>query len=62
MKTYKYLALSLFSAFSLSVAAWTTMAPDGSFVGGSGPMTMCPDGAFVSGSCHMAPDGSFVGW
>jgi hypothetical protein len=37
------------------------MAPDGSFVGGNGPVTMCPDRTFVSGSCHMAPDGSFVG-
>lgn len=38
-----------------------TMAPNGRFVGGNGPITMCPDGSFVAGSCRLAPNGQYVG-
>lgn len=38
------------------------MAPDGTWVGGSGSIIMCPDGTWVAGSrCYLAPDGSYVG-
>lgn len=38
------------------------IAPDGSYVGGSGPITLCPDGTYVAGSrCYVAPNGSYVG-
>ena len=50
---------AIFTAMASSANA-QTMAPDGSFVGGSS-YTMAPDGSFVDGSSYtMAPDGSFV--
>ena len=55
------LAISILTLSASSFGYYSQMAPDGSFVGGNGPVTMCPDGTFVSGRCQMAPDGSFVG-
>lgn len=38
------------------------MAPDGTWVGGSGSIIKCPDGTWVVGSrCYLAPDGTYVG-
>lgn len=38
------------------------IAPDGSYVGGSGAIIMCPNGRYVSGTrCYLAPDGTYVG-
>jgi hypothetical protein len=38
------------------------IAPDGSYVGGSGSIILCPNGKYVAGSrCYLAPDGSYVG-
>jgi hypothetical protein len=38
------------------------LAPDGSYVGGSGSIILCPNGIYVAGTrCYLAPDGSYVG-
>jgi hypothetical protein len=38
------------------------LAPDGTYVGGSGSIMLCPDGTYVAGSrCYLAPDGTYVG-
>ena len=57
--------LILWMLFVMPVAAFAdsdvTMAPDGSYVGGS-RATMAPDGTYVGGThAVMAPDGKYVG-
>jgi hypothetical protein len=37
------------------------LAPNGTYVGGTGPITLCPDGSYVSGQCELTPNGTYVG-
>lgn len=37
------------------------LAPNGSYVGGSGQITLCPDGTYVAGQCQLTPNGHYVG-
>jgi len=38
------------------------VAPDGTYVGGSGSIILCPNGTYVAGSrCYLAPNGTYVG-
>ena len=37
-----------------------TRAPDGSYKGGGGPVRMAPDGTFVAGPARLAPDGTYL--
>jgi hypothetical protein len=56
-----FIFISALFLFVSGQAIAQTMAPDGTFVGGTS-VTMAPDGTFVGGtSVTMAPDGSFLG-
>ncbi len=47
--------------FSYQISNAQTMAPDGTYVGGT-EATMAPDGTYVGGTeAIMAPDGTYVG-
>ena len=38
------------------------LAPNGTYVGGTGAIILCPNGTYVTGTrCYLAPDGSYVG-
>lgn len=37
------------------------LAPNGSYVSGTGPMTLCPNGQYVAGNCVLTPNGTYVG-
>jgi starvation-inducible outer membrane lipoprotein len=38
------------------------IAPDGSFVGGTGELLLCANGTYVMGSrCQLLPDGTYIG-
>jgi len=37
------------------------LAPDGTYVGGTGPIRMCPDGSYIAGlECNLTPNGVYV--
>ncbi|WP_180249079.1 hypothetical protein [Klebsiella variicola] len=53
--------LMAMSALPQTAISQVTLAPDGSYVGGS-EATLAPDGSYVGGSeATLAPDGSYVG-
>ncbi len=54
------IAIIMAIAFSTSCFGYT-MAPDGSYVGGS-TYTMAPDGSYVGGTGYsLAPNGKYIG-
>jgi hypothetical protein len=43
------------------IAGTPRRAPDGTYVGGEGPITRAPDGSYVAGTPQRAPDGTYKG-
>lgn len=38
------------------------IAPNDTYVGGTGPIIICPNGTYVAGSrCYLVPNGTYVG-
>jgi hypothetical protein len=58
----KLMTIALFVCFfSCQLSNAQTLAPDGSYVGGS-TSTLAPDGSYVGGTeAILAPDGTYVG-